>query len=79
MFLKGYQLFYVAPLSQVYEEMGLLLLRNRTYKVTNISPMVEKNKAYTMVDAKILDIPSNYCNKRAANVIYENSLPSLSK
>ncbi|WP_268988625.1 hypothetical protein [Bacillus thuringiensis] len=34
---------------------------------------------YIMLDIEILDIASNYRNKRAADIMYEDSLPSLSK
>ncbi|CUB53796.1 Mono-ADP-ribosyltransferase C3 precursor [Bacillus subtilis] len=75
---KGMPAIYVEPLSHFPEEMELLLPRNRTYKVTNISPVIEKDKEYVMLDIEILDIPSNYRNKRAADIIYDDSLPSLS-
>lgn len=32
-----------------------------------------------MLDIEILDIASNYRSKRAADIMYEDSLPSLSK
>ncbi|UIJ69790.1 ADP-ribosyltransferase (plasmid) [Bacillus cereus] len=76
---KGVPAIYVAPVSQVPEEMELLLPRNRTYKVINISPIVEKDKEYVMLDVEILDIESNYRNKRSTDIIYEDSLPSLAK
>ncbi|OQR54861.1 ADP ribosyltransferase [Bacillus sp. CDB3] len=76
---KGVPAIYVDPLSSFPGEMELLLPRNRTYKVTNISPVIEKDKEYIMVDVEILDISPNYRNKRAADIIYEDSLPSLSK
>ncbi|PGT49846.1 ADP ribosyltransferase [Bacillus cereus] len=76
---KGVPAIYVDPLSENPGEMELLLPRNRTYKVTNISPIIEKDKEYIMVDVEILDISSNYRNKRATDIIYEDSLPSLSK
>ncbi|MBJ8113608.1 ADP-ribosyltransferase [Bacillus cereus group sp. N6] len=75
----GVPAIYVDPLSNFPGEMELLLPRNRTYKVTNISPVIEKDKEYIMVDVEILDISSNYRNKRAADITYEDSLPSLSK
>ncbi|MCQ6530928.1 ADP-ribosyltransferase [Bacillus mycoides] len=76
---KGVPAIYVDPLSKNPGEMELLLPRNRTYKVTNISPVIEKDKEYIMVDVEILDISSNYRNKRATDIMYEDSLPSLSK
>ncbi len=76
---KGVPAIYVDPLSNVPGEMELLLPRNRTYKVTNISPIIEKDKEYIMLDIEILDIASNYRNKRATDIIYEDNLPSLSK
>ncbi|WP_242065713.1 ADP-ribosyltransferase [Bacillus thuringiensis] len=76
---KGVPAIYVDPLSENPGEMELLLPRNRTYKVTNISPVIEKDKESIVVDVEILDISSNYRNKRAADIIYEDSLPSLSK
>ncbi|WP_255293998.1 ADP-ribosyltransferase [Bacillus toyonensis] len=76
---KGVPAIYVDPLSKVPGEMELLLPRNRTYKVTNISPVIEEDREYVMLDVEILDIPSNYRNKRSANVLYDDSLPSLSK
>ncbi|MEJ9166914.1 ADP-ribosyltransferase [Bacillus thuringiensis] len=76
---KGVPAIYVDPLSQFPGEMELLLPRNRTYKVTNISPVIEKNREYVQVDVEILDIKSNYRNKRAADIVYEDRLPSLSK
>ncbi|PEQ51207.1 ADP ribosyltransferase [Bacillus cereus] len=76
---KGVPAIYVDPLSNVPGEMELLLPRNRSYKVTNISPVIEKDKEYIMMDVEILDISSNYRNKLAANIVYDDSLPSLSK
>ncbi|OUB27336.1 ADP ribosyltransferase [Bacillus thuringiensis serovar yunnanensis] len=76
---KGVPAIYVDPISNVPGEMELLLPRNRTYKVTNVSPVVEKDREYIMLDVEILDIQSNYRNKRAADIVYEDRLPSLSK
>ncbi|EOO61631.1 hypothetical protein IKE_05853, partial [Bacillus cereus VD196] len=76
---KGVPAMYLEPLTQVSGEMELLLPRNRTYKVTNISPVSEEDREYVMLDVQILDIPSNYQNKRAMDIGYEDSLPSLSK
>lgn len=76
---KGVPAIYVDLLSKVPGEMELLLPRNRTYKVTNISPVIEKDKEYVMLDVEILDIESNYRNKRSTDSIYEDNLPSLSK
>ncbi|MHB0802415.1 ADP-ribosyltransferase [Bacillus thuringiensis] len=76
---KGVPAVYVDPLSNAQGEMELLLPRNRTYKVTNISPVIEKDREYVQVDVEILDIKSNYRNKRAADIVYEDRLPSLSK
>ncbi|PEJ75382.1 hypothetical protein CN685_10315 [Bacillus wiedmannii] len=75
----GVPAIYVDPLSNFSGEMELLLPRNRVYQVTDISPVIEKEKEYIMLDIKILDIASNYRNKRAADIMYEDSLPSLSK
>ncbi|OOR72471.1 hypothetical protein BLX06_24660 [Bacillus cereus] len=41
---KGVPAIYVDLLSTVPGEMELLLPRNRTYKVTNISPVIEKKQ-----------------------------------
>ncbi|MED3080236.1 ADP-ribosyltransferase [Bacillus wiedmannii] len=76
---KGMPAIYVEPLSHFPVEMELLLPRNRTYKVTNISPVIEKDKEYVMLDVEILDIESNYRNKRFTDIIYEDNLPSFSK
>ena len=76
---KGVPAIYVDPLSNAPGEMELLLPRNRTYKVTNISPVIEKDKEYVMLDIEILDIESNYRNKRSTDILYEDTLPSLSK
>ncbi|ANS51764.1 ADP ribosyltransferase [Bacillus thuringiensis] len=76
---KGVPAIYVDPLSNFPGEMELLLPRNRTYKVTNISPVIEKDKEYVMLDVAILDIESNYRNKRSTDIIYKDNLPSLSK
>ncbi|WP_100618096.1 ADP-ribosyltransferase [Bacillus cereus] len=76
---KGVPAIYVDPISNVPGEMELLLPRNRTYKVTNISPVIEKDREYIMLDVEILDIPSNYRNRRAVDIKYEDRLPSLSK
>lgn len=76
---KGVPAIYVDPLSNAPGEMELLLPRNRTYKVTNISPVIEKDKEYVLLDIEILDIESNYRNKRSTDIIYEDTLPSLSK
>ncbi|MGR5864569.1 ADP-ribosyltransferase [Bacillus cereus] len=75
----GVPAIYVDPLSNFSGEMELLLPRNRAYQVTDISPVIEKDKEYIMLDIEILDIASNYRNKRAADIMYEDSLPSLSK
>ncbi|MEK4503908.1 ADP-ribosyltransferase [Bacillus sp. FSL R12-0069] len=76
---NGVPAIYVDPLSKNPGEMELLLPRNRTYKVKNISPVIEKDKEYIMVDVEILDIASNYRNKRATDIMYEDSLPSLAR
>ncbi|WP_255404673.1 ADP-ribosyltransferase [Thermoactinomyces sp. DSM 45892] len=90
---QGVPAMYLAPLSNFPDEMELLLPRNRTYKVTNISPVTEKisekdeegktierDREYVLVDIDILDIPSNYREKRSLdNKIFEDRLPSLSK
>ncbi|ANS52557.1 ADP ribosyltransferase [Bacillus thuringiensis] len=76
---KGVPAIYVDPLSNASGEMELLLPRNRTYKVTNISSVIEKDREYVMVDIDILDIESNYRNKRSTDIVYEDNLPSLSK
>ncbi|WP_286118851.1 ADP-ribosyltransferase [Thermoactinomyces sp. DSM 45891] len=90
---QGVPAMYLAPLSNFPDEMELLLPRNRTYKVTNISPVTEKisekdeegktierDREYVLVDIDILDIPSNYREKRSLdNKMFEDRLPSLSK
>ncbi|WP_242062538.1 ADP-ribosyltransferase [Bacillus thuringiensis] len=76
---KGVPAIYVDPLSNVPGEMELLFPRNRSYKITNILPVIEKDREYIMMDVEILDISSNYLNKRATNIVYDDSLPSLSK
>ncbi|EJQ97267.1 hypothetical protein II5_05997 [Bacillus cereus MSX-A1] len=76
---KGVPAIYVAPLSHLPEEDELLLPRNRTYKVTNILPVIEEDREYIMLDIEILDIASNYRNKRSNDIVYDDNLPSLSK
>lgn len=76
---KGVPAVYVAPLSHLPGEMELLLPRNRTYKVTHVSPVIEEDREYVMLDVEILDISSNYRNKRSADIVYDDNLPSLSK
>ncbi|MGG0397441.1 ADP-ribosyltransferase, partial [Bacillus toyonensis] len=76
---KGVPAMYLDPLTHFSGEMELLLPRNRTYKVKTISPVTEEDREYVMLDVEILDIPSNYQNKRATDIRYEGSLPSLSK
>ncbi|MEB9695913.1 ADP-ribosyltransferase [Bacillus thuringiensis] len=48
---KGVQAAYIAPLSPTPEELELLLPRGTVYKITNITPIIQKERQYVLVDA----------------------------
>nr|WP_277679590.1 ADP-ribosyltransferase [Bacillus thuringiensis] len=48
---KGAQAAYIAPLSPTPEELELLLPRGTVYKITNITPIIQKERQYVLVDA----------------------------
>lgn len=50
---KGNIAAYIAPLSPSPEEMELLLPRNTSYQITNITPVIQNEHQYILVDAVI--------------------------
>ncbi|WP_205751710.1 ADP-ribosyltransferase [Bacillus cereus] len=70
---KGIDGVYLAPLSHFPDEMELLLARNMTYQVKDISVVKEQQREYVLIDATI--------TKAQPKALYmmEEALPSLSK
>ncbi|PEF60812.1 hypothetical protein CON35_28890 [Bacillus cereus] len=70
---KGIQGVYLAPLSHFPDEMELLLARNMTYRVKEISIVKEQQREYVLIDATITKVQPKALH------LMEESLPSLSK
>lgn len=50
---KGNTAAYIAPLSPSPEEMELLLPRNTSYQITNITPIIQNEHPYILIDATV--------------------------
>lgn len=50
---KGNIAAYIAPLSPSPEEMELLLPRNTSYQITNITPVIQNEQPYILIDATV--------------------------
>lgn len=70
---KGIDGVYLAPLSHFPDEMELLLTRNMTYQVKDISTVKENQREYVLIDATITKL-----QPKSLHMI-EETLPSLSK
>ncbi|WP_186323887.1 ADP-ribosyltransferase [Bacillus thuringiensis] len=70
---KGIDGVYLAPLSHFPDEMELLLARNMTYQVKNISVVKEQQREYVLIDATITKAQPKSLH------MLEETLPSLSK
>ncbi|EOP91341.1 hypothetical protein IGM_01987 [Bacillus cereus HuB4-4] len=59
---KGNIAAYIAPLSPSPEEMELLLPRDTSYQITNITPVTQSESPYILIDATVVNIGSGMKN-----------------